>query len=98
MALKRKFAGRVRIRGLAQDIAVPVIGVDPGGTGSADSSIIEIIDPNELSQCVILVGELGIGVVVVGNGTSLVNSIQEANGLICHLPRRNNRFSYKFNV
>lgn len=54
--VKIRFAGRVGIGGLAQDIATPVVGVDPSGTSSTDSCIVGIVDPNELSMCVILVG------------------------------------------
>ena len=54
-------AGGVGVTGLAQDIAAPVVGVDPGGARRAAGGIVLVIDPDQLAQIVVdIVGRLAV--------------------------------------
>ncbi len=46
-------AGGVGVAGLAQDVAAPVVGVDPGGARRAAGGIVLVVHPDQLAQIVV---------------------------------------------
>ena len=54
-------AGGVGVAGLVQDVAAPVVGIDPGGARRSAGGVVLVVDPDQLAQVVVdIVGGLAV--------------------------------------